>query len=160
MTDFASFKRTFKGDIVTPQDTEYERAIARWAINAIRRARIVAYVRDAEDVSTALQYAQAKGLKLAIHGGGHSPNGASSCEDGLIIDLSRYLTGVTVDPEACLAYVGGGARWATVDKASISHGFAVVGGTVSHVRRCTVFVCARLLTVAFRPVSAGKIVSL
>ncbi|EKM51783.1 uncharacterized protein PHACADRAFT_187189 [Phanerochaete carnosa HHB-10118-sp] len=128
MSDLAPFK----GDIVAPGDEDYERAITRWAANATRRARIVAYVRDAEDIATALRYAQVDGLKIAIHGGGHSPNGASSVEDGLVIDLSRYLNSVRVDPEARLAYVGGGAKWADVDKATMAHGLAMTGGIVSH----------------------------
>ncbi|EKM51784.1 uncharacterized protein PHACADRAFT_150472 [Phanerochaete carnosa HHB-10118-sp] len=127
----------FKGDIITPDDEDYEHAITRWAVNAIRRARIVAYVRDAEDVSTALRYAQANGLKIAIHGGGHSPNGASSAEGGLVIDLGRYLNDVRVDPEARIAYVGGGAKWADVDRATMAHGLAMTGGTVSHVSQLT-----------------------
>ncbi|EKM52970.1 uncharacterized protein PHACADRAFT_147283 [Phanerochaete carnosa HHB-10118-sp] len=133
MSDSARFRDTFKGDILTPEDEGYERALARWAVNAIRRARIVAYVRDAEDVSTALRYAKENGIKVAIHGGGHSPNGASSVQDGLVIDLARYLNGVRADPENRLAYVGGGAKWATVNKATMEHGLAMVGGTVGHV---------------------------
>lgn len=144
MVDFTWFKQIFKGDIITPTDEGYESAITRWARNAARRARIVAYVRDAEDVSTALQYARTNGIKVAIHGGGHSPNGASSIEDGLVIDLSRHLNGVRVDPEKRLAYVGGGAKWAAVNKATMEHGLAMTGGTVGHVRRL-LFVTEQLL---------------
>ena len=52
---------------------------------------------------------------------------------GLVIDLSRYLNGVTVDSEKQLGYVGGGAIWETVDKVAIEHGLATVGGTVNDV---------------------------
>ena len=74
-----------KGDIITPSDEGYEQAIDRWAKNAIRRARIVAYVKDAEDVGTAIEYAKASGLPLTVRGGGHSPNGASSTLLGIAI---------------------------------------------------------------------------
>ena len=50
-----------------------------------------------------------------------------------MIDLSRYLNGVKVDPEKKVAYVGGGALWETVDRTAIEHGLATVGGTVNHV---------------------------
>ena len=50
-----------------------------------------------------------------------------------MIDLSRYLNTVKVDPDKRLGYVGGGAIWETVDKAAINHGLATVGGTVNHV---------------------------
>ena len=50
-----------------------------------------------------------------------------------MIDLSRHLSGVRVDPVAKLAYVGGGAIWETVDKTAIEHGLATVAGTINHV---------------------------
>ncbi|KAJ8475466.1 hypothetical protein ONZ45_g15592 [Pleurotus djamor] len=124
--------KDFSGDIVTPDHPEYTKAIARWAINAERKARIVAFVKDTKDIATAIKYARDNGLSLAIRGGGHSSFGASSAEDGLVIDLSRYFNTTRVDPENKLAYVGGGAVWATVDKAAIEHGLATVGGSVNH----------------------------
>ncbi|KAG9218790.1 hypothetical protein CCMSSC00406_0001096 [Pleurotus cornucopiae] len=130
--DFASFQKTFAGDIVTPEHPDYAKAIARWAINAERKAKIVAYVRNAEDVALAIKYAQAEGLPIAIRGGGHSTMGGSSSENGLVIDLSRHLNTARIDPAQKLAYIGGGAVWATVDKAAIQHGLATVGGTVNH----------------------------
>ncbi|KII92562.1 hypothetical protein PLICRDRAFT_103835 [Plicaturopsis crispa FD-325 SS-3] len=132
MSDFESFKNSFKGDLVTPTDASYAQAVARWAINAERNAKIVAFVKDAEDASLAIRYAQAAKLPLAVRGGGHSPSGASSSEGGLVVDLSRYLGEVKVDPEQKLAYVGGGSIWGSVDVATIKHGLATVAGTVSH----------------------------
>ncbi|KAI9001297.1 FAD-binding domain-containing protein [Trametes punicea] len=134
MSDLRTLKSAFKGDILTPGDPGYEEAIARWAKNAARRAAVVAFVKDAQDVSRAIAYAKDAKLPIAIKGGGHNPSGASSSEGGLVIDLSRYLNGVRVDPEKKLAYVGGGATWETVDKVAIEHGLATVGGTVNHVR--------------------------
>lgn len=133
MSSFDSFKSAFKGDIIIPSDPDYEKAIARWARNAARRAAIVAYVKDPEDVSLAIKYAKSEKLAIAIRGGGHSPAGASSSEGGLVIDLSRYLNGVRIDAEKKLGYVGGGAIWETVDLEAIKHGLATVGGTVNDV---------------------------
>ncbi|KAI0074365.1 FAD binding domain-containing protein [Panus rudis PR-1116 ss-1] len=133
MTDFETFKQQFKGDLVLPTDPGYDEAIDRWAHNAIKQAKIVAFVKDAADVAAAINYAKANKLPLAIRGGGHSASGSSSVEDGLVIDLSRYINGATVDLEKKLIYVGGGAVWKTVDHAAAQHGLATVGGTVNHV---------------------------
>jgi FAD/FMN-containing dehydrogenase len=133
MFDFPTFQNAFKGDLVTPTDPDYAKAIMRWALNARRNADIVAFVKDPEDVSLAINYAKANKLPIAIRGGGHNPAGASSTERGLVIDLSRYLNGVRVDPEHKLAFVGGGAIWETVDKTTIEHELATVAGTVNHV---------------------------
>lgn len=133
MSDFQALQRSFKGDLVTPSDPAYGAAIARWARNAERRAAIVAFVKDAEDVALTIRYAKSQKLPIAVRGGGHSTSGASSVENGLVIDLSRYLNIVDVDPVEKLAKVGGGAIWETVDKVAIEHGLATVGGTVNHV---------------------------
>ena len=132
-THFDTFKASFEGDLVTLGDAGYDAAIARWAKNASRKAAVVAFVKDAEDVSRAIIYARQAKLPIAIKGGGHNVSRASSSEGGLVIDLSRYLNGVTVDSEKKLGYVGGGAIWETVDKVAIEHGLATVGGTVNDV---------------------------
>ena len=124
---------SFTGDWITPDHPDYSKAIARWAANAERRAKVVAFVKSAQDVVTVLRYAKQQNLPIAIRGGGHSPAGASSVENGIVIDLSRHLSSVRVDPTAKLAYVSGGAIWETVDKTAIEHGLATVAGTVNHV---------------------------
>jgi len=88
--------------------------------------------RPPEDVALAIAYAKKDCLPIAIRGGGHNPAGASSTQ-GLVIDLSRHLYAVEINPENKLAYVGGGAIWKQVDKAAIQHGLATVAGTVNHV---------------------------
>ncbi|KAG6897622.1 hypothetical protein C0992_012851 [Termitomyces sp. T32_za158] len=130
--DLTIFNSQFKGDIVTPTDPDYEDAIKRWATNALRRAKVVAFVKDEIDVQLAIKYARSAELPIAIRCGGHNPAGASSSEGGLVIDLSKYLNCARVDAEKRLIYVGGGALWSTVDKTAIVHGLATVGGTVNH----------------------------
>ncbi|THH08126.1 hypothetical protein EW145_g2912 [Phellinidium pouzarii] len=132
MASFAEFKSAFKGDIVTPEHPDYENAIQRWAVNATRRAKIVAFVKDANDASLAVKYAREMSLPIAIRGGGHNPAGSSSSEGGLVVDLSRYINGCRVDAEKKLAYAGGGAIWQTVDEVAIKSGLATVAGTVNH----------------------------
>lgn len=154
MSDFTSFRVEFKGDLVTPDDAGYAEALYRWAVNARRNAQMVAFAKNAEDVSLAIKYAKEHKLPIAIRGGGHSPSGASSIEGGLVIDLSRYLNTVKVDAEKKLAYAGGGAIWETVDKTAIEHGLATVGGTINHV--CSLlYGCCDVLTIMHRPVLEG-----
>jgi len=133
MSVLPELKQSFKGDIVTPDDKRYIQAIARWSANAERNARVVAFVKDTDDVALALKYARTNDLHVAIRCGGHSPSGASSAEDGLVIDLSRYLDYAVVDPEKRTAHVGGGSLWGTVENEAIKHGLASVAGTVNHV---------------------------
>ena len=130
---FTTFEKNFGGDLVTPTHPEYDSAIARWAINAKRRASIVAFVKDEADVVLAIKYARDNALPIAIRGGGHNTAGTSSSENGLVIDLSRYITAVRVDEEKKMIHVGGGALWRDVDREAIKFGLATVGGKVDHV---------------------------
>uniref|UniRef100_A0A0W0FJA5 FAD-binding PCMH-type domain-containing protein n=1 Tax=Moniliophthora roreri TaxID=221103 RepID=A0A0W0FJA5_MONRR len=125
-------KQSLHGDIVIPSDPDYLSAISRWAINAARHAKVITFAKDVDDISLALCYAKENKLSLAIRGGGHNAVGASSAQDGLVIDLSRYMNQVRVDPARRLAYVQGGAVWKDVDEAAMQHGLATVGGTVNH----------------------------
>ena len=135
MSVLSEFKQFFKGDIVTPDDEGYTQAIARWSAIAERKARVVAFVKDNDDVTLALKYARTNNLHVAIRCGGHSASGASSAEDGLVIDLSRYFDYAVVDSERRTARVGGGSLWATVENEAIKHGLASVAGTINHVCR-------------------------
>ncbi|KAF5362017.1 hypothetical protein D9756_002634 [Leucocoprinus leucothites] len=108
------------GDVVTPGHPDYANSLHRWAINSEKNAAVVVFAKDAADVSKAILFAKENSLPIAIRCG------------GLVIDLSRHLNGVRVDPGKKLAYIGGGALWETVDKEAIKHGLATVGGTVNH----------------------------
>ncbi|KAI9454519.1 hypothetical protein F5148DRAFT_1229171 [Russula earlei] len=133
MSGISTLKQSFKGDIVTPEDEGYTEAIARWATNAERRARVVAFVKDTHDVVLALDYARKNGLQVAVRCGGHAPSGPSSAEDGVVIDLSRHLNYAVVDPEKRTVRVGGGTLCSTVDKEAIQHGLATVTASTNHV---------------------------
>ncbi|CAE6426404.1 unnamed protein product, partial [Rhizoctonia solani] len=120
-----------------PDDPGYSNK--RWATNAERKAAAVACPVTPEDVVQVLAFAQGKApydsqkrLHLAVKGGGHTPSGASSSEGGLVIDLQPNMHSVRVDPDAKLAYVGGGCLWQEVDEATAPHGLASVAGIVGH----------------------------
>ncbi|KAL1691084.1 hypothetical protein GGG16DRAFT_113418 [Schizophyllum commune] len=129
--DLPKFPPNFKGDVIRRDHPDYPDAIRRWARSAERQAAIVAYIKDSADVAIALAYARQHGLPIAIKGGGHSSAGASSVEDGLVIDCSRYLNYCQVDAAKKTARVGGGATWETVDTAAYKYGLSAVGGTVN-----------------------------
>jgi FAD/FMN-containing dehydrogenase len=80
------------------------------------------------DVVGAVQYARSLGLPIAVRGGGHSVAGHSVADGAVVISLDR-MRDVTVDAEARIAHVGGGALWEDVDPATQAVGLAVPGGT-------------------------------
>src|SRR5205085_2054595 len=75
-------------------------------------------------------FARASGIQPAIRAGGHSFPGFSTCDGGLVIDLSG-MRGITVDTAARRARVEAGATWGDFDAATAAHGLATTGGLIS-----------------------------
>ena len=82
------------------------------------------------DVVDTVNFARQRNLLVAVRGGGHSVAGLSSCDGGIVIDLTR-MRAVTVDPMSRRASVQGGAVWADVDRETQAFGLVVPGGVVS-----------------------------
>jgi FAD/FMN-containing dehydrogenase len=126
-----TFADGLRGDVVTPDDDGYESARRVWNGMANRYPAAVATCRDAGDVAAGIAFARETDLPLAVRGGGHSVAGLSTCDAGLVLDLSP-MDAVRVDPEARTARVGAGATWADLDRATQRFGLATPGGVVSH----------------------------
>jgi FAD/FMN-containing dehydrogenase len=122
-------RESLTGDVLEPADREYERARLSFNLLIDRRPAAIARCVDAGDVATALAFAQANDLEIAVRGGGHNPAGHCAVDDGLVIDLSR-MREVEVDPESGIARSGGGATWLDFDAATQQHGLVTPGGVV------------------------------
>src|SRR5882757_10845871 len=82
-------RTTFGGTVFGPKDDGYDEARRVWNADIDRRPAVLARVRDAEDVRTAIAFAVRHNLEIAVRGGAHSVAGDSAVDDGLVIDLSR-----------------------------------------------------------------------
>ena len=123
-------RESVRGDVVTARDAEYDEARSVW--NGAHDARPAVIVRctGVADVIASVGFARSNDLEIAVRGGGHSIAGFSTCDDGIVIDLS-LMNEVRVDPSAQRAYVGPGAVWGDVDHETQAHGLATTGGLVS-----------------------------
>jgi FAD/FMN-containing dehydrogenase len=119
------------GRVMRPDDDGYEQARRIWngAFDA-RRPAVIVSCRGTADVIAAVGFARSNDLEIAVRGGGHSIAGFSSCDGGVVIDLSQ-MGSVRVDPAVRRAYVGPGAVWGDVDHETQAHGLATTGGLVS-----------------------------
>jgi FAD/FMN-containing dehydrogenase len=131
MTSLDTLTDTFAGEIVRPGDSDYDRARAVWNSAIDRRPAMIVRPTGTEDVVTALRFAREQGLVVAVRCGGHSIPGLSTCDDGILIDLSR-IRGAEVDAAGRTARVGGGALLAELDTAAQAHGLVCPVGVVSH----------------------------
>jgi len=121
----------FSGEIVGPGDPGYDVARAVWNSMIDRRPALVVRPAGVDDVVAALRFAREEELLVAVRCGGHSIPGFSTCDDGIVIDLSR-LRGADVDPERRTARVLGGSLLAELDEAAQAHGLVCPVGVVSH----------------------------
>jgi FAD/FMN-containing dehydrogenase len=122
-------RRALGGAVLAPADAGYDEA--RRCFNALvdRRPAVIARCTGAADVATALEFAQAHGLEVAVRGGGHNPAGHCVCDGGLVIDLSQ-MRRVEVDRAARTARAEGGATWLDFDAATQARGLVTPGGVV------------------------------
>ena len=124
-------REAVRGEIVIPGDDGYADACRVWnGAHDGRRPALVVRCTGAADVIAAVGFARGNDLTIAVRGGGHSVAGFSTCDDGIVIDLSP-MNDVRVDPAALRATVGGGAVWADVDDETQAHALATTGGLVS-----------------------------
>ena len=122
--------RDLEGDVVFPGHPDYGSARMLWNAMIDKRPAVIVRCLSDSDVATSLRFATESGLALAVRGGGHNVAGNSSCDGGLVVDLSR-MRQVTVDPQSRRAHVAGGAVWAEVDGPCSEHGLHTTGGVVS-----------------------------
>lgn len=127
----AEFRVGFAGATLTPGDDGYDEVRALWNGSFDKRPAVIARCRTTADVVSVVGFARESGLPLAVRSGGHSLAGLSSCDDGIMLDLS-LMRDVVVDPDARVARVQGGATWADFDSATQAHGLASTGGLISH----------------------------
>jgi hypothetical protein len=123
------FGTTIRGDVLKPGDPRFGEKPIYNAMHQRRPALIVRCTGTA-DVAAAVKLARERNLLVAVRGGGHSVAGHSSCDEGIVIDLTR-MRGVDLDPESRTARVQGGALWGDVDHETQACGLVVPGGVVS-----------------------------
>jgi hypothetical protein len=125
------FADGFGGEVIRPGEPKYDAARAVWNGLVDRRPGLVVLPNGTADVVAALRFAREQDLQVAVRGGGHSIPGFSTCDDGIVIDLSR-MRGATVDAERRTAVCAGGALLSELDDAAQSVGLVCPVGVVSH----------------------------
>lgn len=125
-----SLPADFAGELVTPSSPDYDAARRVWNHAVDRYPAAVLRCTSTDDVRLALGLARERGLVVAVRGGGHSMAGLSTCDDGLVVDLSP-MKRITVDPARRVAVAEPGVLWHELDAATQQHGLAVPGGEVS-----------------------------
>lgn len=125
------FQERMRGEVLSPEDTDYDHNRAVWNAMIDRRPARIARCRGAADLVAAITFAREFNLLCSVRGGGHNVAGKAVADDALMIDLSP-MQDIRVDPSRERAWVGGGCLWSSVDAETQAFGLATTGGTVSH----------------------------
>jgi FAD/FMN-containing dehydrogenase len=126
-----TLKTALRGEVLRPADPGYGAARQLWNGMIDRRPAAILRCKDTQDVVLALAFARSIGVELTVRGGGHSIAGKSSCDGGLVIDLT-LMRAVEVDPAARTVRCGAGVLLSEMDTATQAHGLAVPSGLVGH----------------------------
>jgi hypothetical protein len=126
-----SLADSLRGPLLLPGNAAYD--TARQVLNPVidKHPAMVVQPTGSADVSTAVHFARANDLVVAVKCGGHSYAGKSTCNGGVLIDLSRFRD-VRVDSQRQSAFVTGGSLLGQLDHESMARGLVTTAGTVSH----------------------------
>ncbi len=122
---------SLRGNLLLPGSEAYESARRVLNPSIDKRPALIAQPAGSADVSAAVSFARQENLLVAVKCGGHSTPGKSTCDRGMMIDLS-LLRSVRVDPIARTARMAGGSLLGELDHDSMAYGLVTTAGTVSH----------------------------
>lgn len=123
--------RHIDGEIIDAGHDDYDRARRVWNAMADRHPAVVVRASGVTDVEQVVTTAAEHGALLAVRGGGHSLPGLSTCDGGIVLDLSK-MNAIEVDRSSLRATALGGALLGDLDEAGAPFGLVVPAGVVSH----------------------------
>jgi len=119
------------GGVVVPGSADFDRRRRIWNAVVDRHPAAIVRPTTAHEVAAVVRAAAECDALLSVRCGGHSFPGHSTCDGGVVLELSA-MSSVSVDPATGRCAVGGGALLGDVDRATVPHGLAVPTGVVSH----------------------------
>ena len=127
----AALAATFRGEVVIPNDEDYDEHRKVWNGSIDRHPALLARCAGVADVRDAVRFGREQELLVAVRSGGHSFPGLSVCDDGMVIDLGA-MKGIRVDPDTQTVRVQAGVLLGELDRETQAFGLAVPSGIVTH----------------------------
>jgi SAM-dependent methyltransferase len=112
-TAVAELQRSFRCELVLPEDEHYDERRTIWNSSIDRRPALIARCTGLADLISALRFARRSGLMIAVRG-------------GIVIDLGP-MKGIRVDPEARTAHALAGVLLGELDRETQALGLVVPG---------------------------------
>jgi FAD/FMN-containing dehydrogenase len=128
--DVKDLRASFKGKVLLAQSAGYNEARRVWNGSIDRHPALIARCAGRKDIVRAVQFAHSHSLLTAVKGGGHSLSGQSTCEGGLMIDLSP-MRDIQLDATHRSARAQPGVLLAELDGKCQAAGLVTTLGTAS-----------------------------
>jgi FAD/FMN-containing dehydrogenase len=122
--------RSLHGQLILAESSDYDTARRIWNRMVDKRPAMIVRCADSADVSRAVIFARERELLLAVRGGGHSFPGLSTCDGGMMLDVSS-MKAVNVDVKGRRVVAGAGCWGGHVDGETQQHGLATTMGQIS-----------------------------
>ena len=116
------------GRIVRPNDPNYAEASLGWDELFVHYPLVIVYAQRTQDVVNALTWARQHDVALRVRSGGHSLEGWSNVDNGIVIDVSE-LKSAHIDTAARTATVGAGLNQLEAVTTLAKKNLAVTTGT-------------------------------
>jgi hypothetical protein len=129
--DLRDLAMSMRGEVFLPNKPGYDDARRVWNAMFDKQPAVIARCASPSDAVRVVNFAREHQLLTAVRAGGHSLSGKSTCDGGIVIDVSP-MQGVQVDPKRRIARVDGGALLQHLDRATRAFGLVTTAGTVSH----------------------------
>jgi FAD/FMN-containing dehydrogenase len=110
----AAFARGLTGKAFRPGDPEYEQLRKVYAAKFASHPALVVLPANPQDIQATVSFARSNRLPLAVRCGGHSYAGYSTCDGGLVLDMSGFRT-MTIGSDKRHARLGGGMLCGAVE---------------------------------------------
>ena len=122
---------SLRGRVLLAGDPAYDQARRVWNAQWDRRPALIVQCESPSDVMQAVVFAREHRLLTAVKAGGHSATGKSTCDGGIMIDLTP-MNSVRVDPVAQRARLETGALLRDLDRETRPFSLVTTAGTVGH----------------------------
>ena len=122
-----AFARGLTGTVFRPGEPKYEQLRIGYAAKFAAHPALVVHPANPQNIQATLSFASSNHLPLAVRCGGHSYAGYSTCEGGLLLDMSGFHS-IAVAPDKSSARLGGGVLCGAVEIETAKEGLAAVLG--------------------------------
>jgi hypothetical protein len=126
-SSLSAFARGLTGTVYRPGDTEYERLRKGYAAKYAGHPALVVHAANTQDIQATLKFSTSSHLSLAIRCGGHSYAGYSTCDEGIVLDMSGFRS-FAISADKGRAQLGGGMLCGAVEVETAKSGLATVLG--------------------------------